>query len=175
MGDLIYQVQRLSDTAKGVAVRVGGAENVVLTDDEKDSMLSVEIYYDVECFLPFLHISPSTAFYATNAYFLPPPIPHQPHIKFLINPTQFPALQTRIEKTISILEALAPTSMDNKEESEVVLKTSSGERKFTGRDYILGFAIPNFYFHFVTAYAILRKEGVPVGKGDYLGTTLQAK
>ncbi|PQE30229.1 Helix-turn-helix-domain containing type protein [Rutstroemia sp. NJR-2017a WRK4] len=123
MGDLIYQVQRLSDTAKGVAVRMGGAENVVLTDDEKD----------------------------------------------------FPALQTRIEKTISILEALAPTSMDNKEESEIVIKTSSGERKFTGRDYILGFAIPNFYFHFVTAYAILRKEGVPVGKGDYLGTTLEAK
>ncbi|KAM3065036.1 hypothetical protein ACMFMG_001247 [Clarireedia jacksonii] len=120
MGDLIYQIQRVSDTAKGLAVHVGGAEQVVLKDEEKD----------------------------------------------------FPALQERIKATISILEALSPSSMDNKEEIEVVIQTMVGERKFTGRDYVLGAAIPNFYFHFVTAYDILRKEGVPVGKGDYLGATL---
>lgn len=62
--------------------------------------------------------------------------------------------------------------MDHKEETEIILKTQAGERSFTGRDYVLGFAIPNFYFHFVTAYDILRKEGVPIGKGDYLGMKL---
>ncbi len=41
--------------------------------------------------------------------------------------------------------------------------------KFTGTTFATGFLIPNFYFHFVTAYALLRKEGVQIGKADYLG------
>lgn len=45
----------------------------------------------------------------------------------------------------------------------------SGEQKFTGLSYVNTFAVPNFYFHMCMVYAILRKEGVPVGKLDYLG------
>ncbi|KAF7909849.1 uncharacterized protein EAF01_003567 [Botrytis porri] len=117
MGDLIFQIQRVSDSAKGLAVRVAGAENVSLPDNEKD----------------------------------------------------FAALYTRINRTIEILEAVPSTSTDGKEDTEVVLKLPSGDLKFTAKDYVLNFAIPNFYFHVVTAYNILRKEGVPVGKFDFLG------
>lgn len=45
----------------------------------------------------------------------------------------------------------------------------NGEQKFTGKSYVLDFAIPNFFFHVVAAYALLRKEGVDVGKGNFLG------
>jgi len=117
MRGLVYQIQRVSDTAKGLAVRVGGIENVVWEDNE----------------------------------------------------TTFPDMQERIKKTIDFLEGVDPKSFEGKEDAEVVMKTQSGERKFKGQDYVIKFAIPNFYFHFVTAYALLRKEGVPIGKSDYLG------
>ncbi|MBY8978457.1 DUF1993 domain-containing protein, partial [Rhodobacteraceae bacterium NNCM2] len=117
MGDLIFQVQRVSDSAKGLAVRVGGAENVALPDNETD----------------------------------------------------FAGLYKRINSTIEILESLPSTCTDGKEDSEVVLQLPSGDLKFTAKDYVLNFATPNFYFHVVTAYDILRKEGVPVGKFDFLG------
>jgi hypothetical protein len=81
----------------------------------------------------------------------------------------FPELQARLAKTIEILEAVDQKTFDENEETEVVLKTRSGEQKFTGKSYILYFAIPNFYFHFVTAYDLLRKEGVDIGKRNYMG------
>ncbi|KAE8447132.1 hypothetical protein EG329_011116 [Mollisiaceae sp. DMI_Dod_QoI] len=137
MGDLVYQIQRVSDTSKGLAQRVGGVEPVVLEDNEKT----------------------------------------------------FPDMLTRIQKTIEVLEKVKGGSeqgmgekltsltycaqqkedLDAAEDSEVVLKTRTSELKFTGKTYAINFAIPNFFFHFVTAYALLRKEGVQVGKADYLG------
>ena len=50
-----------------------------------------------------------------------------------------------------------------------VLANSAADWSFTGQDYLLGFALPNFYFHLVTAYNILRHNGIEIGKGDYLG------
>jgi len=85
------------------------------------------------------------------------------------NETTFPELQSRIAKTIEILEKVNPESMDGMEDAEVVLKIGGGDKKVTGRLYVLKYAIPNFYFHLCMAYAILRKEGVQVGKSDYLG------
>jgi uncharacterized protein len=67
------------------------------------------------------------------------------------------------------LEAVDQKTFDENEETEVVLKTRNGEHKFTGKSYLLNFAIPNFYFHFVTAYDLLRKEGVDIGKRNYMG------
>lgn len=54
-------------------------------------------------------------------------------------------------------------------DDEVVMKTGAGELKFAAKSYLLDFAIPNFYFHVVMVYALLRKEGVDVGKQDFLG------
>jgi hypothetical protein len=80
-----------------------------------------------------------------------------------------PELKARIAKTIAFIEALDPATFEDKEDAEIVMKWASGEVKFTGKSYVLRMALPNFYFHFVTAYALLRREGVPVGKKDYLG------
>lgn len=77
----------------------------------------------------------------------------------------FDELQVRITKTIDFLEALKREDFDAKEEIEVVFR----DRKFTGLSYVNVYALPNFYFHVVTAYNILRMKGVDVGKLDYLG------
>ena len=55
--------------------------------------------------------------------------------------------------------------MNSMENKEFVLD----DRKFTGSSYVLDFVIPNFYYHFCMLYALLKREGVPIGKDDYLG------
>ena len=55
------------------------------------------------------------------------------------------------------------------EDKEVIMSTRNGDQKFTGLSYVNTFAVPNFYFHMCMVYALLRKEGVPLGKRDYLG------
>ncbi len=83
--------------------------------------------------------------------------------------TSFEELAARIAATVAFLETVPADCMDGRETDEIVLKTPSRSFTFTGRDYVLGFAVPNFLFHVTTAYALLRMKGVPVGKMDYLG------
>ncbi len=59
--------------------------------------------------------------------------------------------------------------MQDAESRNVELKFPSGSMKFTGINYVTGFVLPNFYFHSTVVYALLRKAGVEVGKGDFLG------
>lgn len=78
-------------------------------------------------------------------------------------------LQERCDKTIAFLESLDPAVVNASEEREIVLKFPGGTGyRFTGADYLRRFALPNFYFHVTIAYAILRAEGMPLGKPDYL-------
>lgn len=85
------------------------------------------------------------------------------------NETSFAELQARLEKTIAYLDSFTAADIDGREESPVTVKLPSRELHFTGQDYLLGFAIPNFFFHVNAAYAILRHAGVELGKNDYLG------
>jgi hypothetical protein len=82
----------------------------------------------------------------------------------------FEELKARIAKTIAFIQTIQPAQVDGSEDKEVVLKFRSGEVKFKGMQYLLGQALPNFYFHVTTAYNILRHNGVEVGKKDYIGT-----
>lgn len=81
----------------------------------------------------------------------------------------FPELQQRIAKTADCLKGFRPEQFDGAESRTVTLKFPQGAMTFSGRDYLTGFAIPNFYFHLTVAYAILRHNGIAVGKMDYLG------
>ncbi|RYY29465.1 MAG: DUF1993 domain-containing protein [Sphingomonadales bacterium] len=83
--------------------------------------------------------------------------------------TSFDELQARIAATVAFIESVPREKIDGREGAEIVLKLPKTELKFTGSSYIASFALPNFYFHLTTAYAILRMKGVPVGKRDYLG------
>lgn len=84
--------------------------------------------------------------------------------------TTFEQLQARIQKTIDFLKTVPEHSMDGKEDEEIVLKLKTMELKFTAKSYLLDFVLPNFYFHLTTAYNILRHNGVPVGKADFIGS-----
>jgi hypothetical protein len=81
----------------------------------------------------------------------------------------FPELKERIAKTIAFLQTVKPAQIDGSEERAVTLKTRNGEIQFQGQSYLLTFALPNFFFHVTTAYAILRHNGVEIGKQDFLG------
>lgn len=118
MAPLPAQVQRATDSAKFLAVRLGQVENVAMPDIE----------------------------------------------------TSFAELQDRIARTVAFLEAVPPEAINGREEADVQLVTPNRTIDFKGRDYALAFALPNFFFHVTAAYAILRNQGVPVGKLDYLGT-----
>ena len=83
--------------------------------------------------------------------------------------TTFPELQARIQKTIDYLQSLKPEQFDGAEARDVIMKFPNGEMKFSGQDFLFSFALPNFFFHVTTAYAILRHNGVDIGKMDFLG------
>jgi hypothetical protein len=79
-----------------------------------------------------------------------------------------PELKARIAKTIAFIESVRPDEVDGSEEREIVIRRGDEELRFTGLQFLLGRALPNFYFHVTTAYAILRHNGVAIGKRDYL-------
>ncbi|MDH4611035.1 DUF1993 domain-containing protein [Pseudomonas sp. BN102] len=81
----------------------------------------------------------------------------------------FEELQARIAKTQAFIKGIDAAQLEGSESRTVVLKMRNGDLSFSGRDYLLNFALPNFYFHLTAAYAILRHNGVDVGKMDYLG------
>jgi uncharacterized protein len=83
----------------------------------------------------------------------------------------FDELQARIAKTIDFLGTLKKEHFADAATRQVTLKTGGQDRNFTGAEYLNRFALPNFHFHMATAYAILRHNGVELGKGDFMGRT----
>ena len=77
-------------------------------------------------------------------------------------------LKARIDKTIAFVESVSVPAVDASADKEIILPSPRGERRFNGLDYVRHYALPNFYFHLTTAYAILRHNGVDVGKTDFL-------
>jgi uncharacterized protein len=86
------------------------------------------------------------------------------------NEQTFADLQAMIGKTLTFLETLSPTQIDGQENREIVLRPGTPkEKKFNGQSYLLSYALPQFFFHVTTTYAILRHNGMDVGKRDYMG------
>ena len=81
----------------------------------------------------------------------------------------FPELKARIAKTLDFIGSLTPEQIDGSEGRDISLKAGPRELSFKGQEYLVFFALPNFYFHVTTAHDILRHNGVPVGKLDFLG------
>lgn len=78
-------------------------------------------------------------------------------------------LIARSEKTRAFLQGVDRALFDSAAERVVEMKLGGNVVKFSGQQYLLQFGLPNFYFHITTAYDVLRNQGVPVGKRDYLG------
>ena len=82
--------------------------------------------------------------------------------------TSFDQLQARIQRTIDYVKEFKPSQIDGSEERDITLTFGTNTRNFKGENYLTGFALPNFFFHTTTAYAILRHNGVELGKGDFM-------
>jgi hypothetical protein len=81
----------------------------------------------------------------------------------------YAGLQKLIADAETAVKAWTPADVNALEGREVVLDIGGHKASFTGEGFLLSFSLPNFYFHAVTTYDILRMKGVPVGKRDYLG------
>jgi uncharacterized protein len=78
-------------------------------------------------------------------------------------------LVTRIDRSIDYVRSLPDGDIIGSETREIVRPLRGEPKKFTGINYLEQFALPNFFFHVTTAYAILRHSGVELGKSDYIG------
>ena len=78
-------------------------------------------------------------------------------------------LRERIRKTISFVQSVSAAQIDGTEDKDVVIPRRDGSMTLKGEAYLTTFAMPNFYFHITTAYALLRHNGVELGKMDFLG------
>jgi hypothetical protein len=89
--------------------------------------------------------------------------------RFADTETNFEELKARIAKTLEFIDAIEPSALDGAEDRDVTLMIAGKERTMKGAFYLLNSAMPNFYFHVTTAYAILRHNGVELGKNDFIG------
>lgn len=83
----------------------------------------------------------------------------------------FAELQARINTVLAFLEGLDAGRFDDAATREIITQAGTPkEKRFTGQSYLLNYGLPHFFFHTTTAYAILRHNGVEVGKKDYIGS-----
>jgi hypothetical protein len=83
----------------------------------------------------------------------------------------FVELQALIANTLSFIQSIKPEQIDGFEDREIVLRPGTPkERRLTGQAYLLTYGLPQFFFHVTTAYAILRHNGIEIGKRDYMGS-----
>lgn len=85
------------------------------------------------------------------------------------NEKTFAELRARITRTIAFVQSLEAAQIDGSEGRDVAIKIAGNPVTFKGQAYLVGFALPNFYFHLTTAYAILRHNGIELSKRDFVG------
>ena len=89
--------------------------------------------------------------------------------KFEDNESSLAELRERITKTVAYVQSVPATNIDGTEAKDVELPRRDGTMTLKGEFYLKHFVMPNFYFHVTTAYALLRHNGVDLGKKDFLG------
>jgi hypothetical protein len=81
----------------------------------------------------------------------------------------FADLSARVDKTLAFMGEFSASQYEGADTRKIELKFPNASFEFVGKDYLIGFVLPNFYFHMTTAYAILRHNGVSIGKREFLG------
>ena len=80
----------------------------------------------------------------------------------------FPELKARVAKALDYAKGFKPEQINGSEDKNITLKIGGQDMNFTGSKFLLHFSLPNFFFHVTTAYAILRHNGVEIGKPDFM-------
>ena len=89
--------------------------------------------------------------------------------KFADDEASLADLRTRVRKTIDFIQSVPAAQIDGTEAKDVVVPRRDGSMTLKGETYLKNFVLPNFFFHVTTAYALLRHNGVELGKADFLG------
>jgi hypothetical protein len=89
--------------------------------------------------------------------------------KFEDTEKDFAELQARLAKTIAFIETLKPAQIDGGEERDITFNAGPKTRIMKGQNYLVHYALPQFFFHATTAYAILRHNGLELAKRDFMG------
>jgi hypothetical protein len=89
--------------------------------------------------------------------------------KFEDNETTIAELKARIAKTLAFVNSVDAAKFGGSEDRDVTLQARTGDRHFKGLNYLRDYVLPNVYFHTTVAYAILRHNGVELGKNDFMG------
>jgi len=89
--------------------------------------------------------------------------------KYEDNETTIAELKARIAKTLTFVNGVDAAKFAGSEDRDIVLQARAGELRFKGLNYLRDYALPNMYFHITTTYAILRHNGVELGKPDFIG------
>ncbi|HEY3695724.1 DUF1993 domain-containing protein [Phenylobacterium sp.] len=92
-------------------------------------------------------------------------------VPFIPNYASYAEARKSVAEGVAFLAAVTPADLEGAEGRDVLFKFPGGALRFTGEGYLQSFALPNFYFHATMAYGVLRNQGVPLGKGDFLGPT----
>ena len=140
------------------------AQHCVETKVSPDALVHARLYADMAP----LHFQIEAAWHhcvwgleaVRTGFFAPPD---------LVGPVPFEQLRAMMRRAEATLVHLAPEDVDNWGGRELDLQIGPRSLSFTSETFILSFSFPNFYFHAVTAYDILRNQGVPIGKRDFEG------
>ncbi len=140
------------------------AESAVTNDMKPETLLHARLYPDMFDFTRQVQIATDFA-KSVTARLAGVDIP-----VYEDNETTFAELQARIAKTLQFISSIAPEKIDGSEAREIITRPGTPkEKKFSGQSYLLHYGLPQFFFHITTAYAILRNNGIEIGKLDYMG------
>ncbi len=89
--------------------------------------------------------------------------------KFEDNESNMDELFARVKKTLEYIDSVPPASLDGSETRDIKIPLRDRTVEFKGLEFLQNWALPNFFFHHVTAYNLLRHNGVDIGKKDFLG------
>jgi hypothetical protein len=82
----------------------------------------------------------------------------------------FASLQARIAKTLAFIDSVPREAIEDSADRDVTVGSGANQREFKGQTYLLHYSLPHFYFHATTVYAILRHNGLDIGKKDFIGS-----
>ena len=89
--------------------------------------------------------------------------------RFEDNEATIEELLARVAKTADFVKSFKPSDIEGQEERPITIKLPNGEMTFPAQTYLTNYGLPNLYFHTSMAYAIARKNGVPLGKANFMG------
>ncbi len=165
MNNLMYELS-VSVMLKGLnnltAILDKAAQHAAEKKFEPSVLLNARLYPDMFALTRQIQIATDQAKGGT-ARLAGLPVP-----KYEDNETTIDELQARLRKTIEFLNTIRPEQMQAAETRDITVPLRE-PLHMKGLPYLQSFVLPNFFFHAAAAYAILRHNGVPLGKGDFLG------